>query len=175
MGSLAWLPVRTPALWTVLPPGNGRSVTTAAKAATDTLPTDTFKHQGRTGKTMTETLAPELVPERATASVYAWHRVCRLEDLEPAWGEAALVEDQQVAMFRLSPTEVYAVSHRDPATAAHVMARGIVGSKGNRPTIASPLHKEVYDLQTGECLSDPALYLRTFPTRLMDGFIEVGV
>lgn len=136
---------------------------------------------------MTEMLAPELTaPEltaadltadRATAScgVSAWHRICRLEDLETAWGEAALIENRQVALFRLSPTEVYAVSHRDPATAANVMARGIVGSKGGRPTIASPLHKEVYDLQTGECFGDPSLYLRTFPTRLVDGFIEVGV
>jgi nitrite reductase (NADH) small subunit len=125
---------------------------------------------------MTEMMAPELVAFDAGAGhTVAWHRVCRVEDLEDAWGEAALVGSQQVALFRLSPTEVYAVTHRDPATAAHVMARGIVGAKGDRPTIASPLHKEVYDLETGQCFGDPSLYLRTFPTQLVDGFIEIGM
>ena len=52
-------------------------------------------------------------------------------------------------------------------------ARGIIGSKGERPTIASPLLKEVYDLGTGECFSDPALHLKTFRTRVVGGFIEI--
>ena len=53
------------------------------------------------------------------------------------------------------------------------MARGIVGSRGDRPTVASPLHKEVYDLGTGECFTDPALALKTFRTRIVGGFIEI--
>ena len=48
------------------------------------------------------------------------------------------------------------MDHHDPHTGAPVMARGIVGSRGDRPTIASPLHKQVYDLGTGECFSDAA-------------------
>ena len=104
-----------------------------------------------------------------------WERACRVTDLEPSWGEAALVRTNQVALFLLSPTEIYAVAHRDPYTDAHVMARGIVGSRGDRPTIASPLHKEIYDLATGECLSNPALRLATYPTRIVGGFIEVAI
>ena len=102
-----------------------------------------------------------------------WHRVCAIDDLEPAWGEAALVAGRQVALFRTGPDEVFAVAHEDPATGAHVMARGILGSKGTRPTIASPLHKEVYDLETGECFSTPGLRLATYSTRLSGGFVEV--
>ncbi|WP_104042924.1 nitrite reductase small subunit NirD [Arthrobacter sp. ZGTC412] len=102
-----------------------------------------------------------------------WHRVCRVDDLEPAWGEAALVAGRQVALFRTGPGEVFAVAHEDPATGAHVMARGILGSRGARPTIASPLHKEVYDLETGECFSTPGLRLATFSIRILDGFVEI--
>ena len=102
-----------------------------------------------------------------------WYRVCTIDDLEPAWGEAALVAGRQVALFRTGPDEVFAVAHEDPATGAHVMARGILGSKGTRPTIASPLHKEVYDLETGECFSTPGLRLATYSTRLSGGFVEV--
>ncbi|MGO4492335.1 nitrite reductase (NAD(P)H) small subunit, partial [Arthrobacter sp. 2YAF22_2] len=52
----------------------------------------------------------------------AWHRVCAVEDLEPGWGEAALIAGRQVALFRTAAGEVFAVEHADPATGAHVMA-----------------------------------------------------
>lgn len=102
-----------------------------------------------------------------------WHRVCQVAELEPAWGEAALIAGRQVALFRTAADEIYAVAQEDPATGAHVMARGIIGSRGARPTIASPLHKEVYDLETGECFSTPGLSLPTFSTKVVDGYIEV--
>ena len=94
-------------------------------------------------------------------------------DLEPAWGEAALIAGRQVALFRTLSGEVFAVAQEDPATGANVMARGITGSRGDRPTVASPLHKEVYDLGTGECLGSPELRLATFGTRIVGGYIEV--
>lgn len=111
--------------------------------------------------------------EETTAAATGWHRVCPVAELEPAWGEAALIAGRQVALFRTASDEVYAVSQEDPATGAHVMARGIIGSRGDRPTIASPLHKEVYDLVTGECFGNAELNLPTFNTRIVDSHIEV--
>lgn len=104
-----------------------------------------------------------------------WVRVCAVEDLEPAWGEVALVGGRQVAVFRLEDDEVLAVDHLDPHTGAPVIARGIVGSRGDRATVASPLHKEVYDLATGECLTDPSLALGTVPVRVVDGAVELAI
>ena len=104
-----------------------------------------------------------------------WERACPVGELEPSWGEALVLRMRQIALFLISPREIYAVSHRDPATGAFVMARGIVGSKGDRPTIASPMLKQVYDLGTGECFADPSLFLHTFRTRVVGGFIEVEV
>ena len=112
-----------------------------------------------------------LATETDTAT--GWHRVCAVEELELSWGEAALIAGRQIALFRTGPSEIFAVSHEDPATGAHVMARGILGSRGTRPTIASPLHKEVYDLETGECFGTAELRLDTFNTRIIDGFIEI--
>lgn len=110
-----------------------------------------------------------------TTATGTWERTCRVDDLEPSWGEAALVRSRQIALFLVSADEIYATDHMDPRTSSPVMARGILGSKGERPTIASPLHKEVYDLGTGECFTDPALFLLTFRTRVVGGFIEVEV
>ncbi len=42
---------------------------------------------------------------------------------------------------------------------ANVIARGIVGTvgtgRGHRDTVASPMYKQVFDLATGECLTEP--------------------
>ncbi|POH74939.1 nitrite reductase small subunit NirD [Arthrobacter glacialis] len=105
----------------------------------------------------------------------AWVRVCRLDDLADSWGEAALVKGQQLALFRVGRGDVFAVSQADPATRAHVMSRGMVGSRGRTHTIASPLHKEVYSLATGECFGRPELHLGTYPVRVVDGVVEVSV
>jgi nitrite reductase (NADH) small subunit len=110
---------------------------------------------------------------QAAGSAAGWHRVCAVADLEPAWGEAALIAGIQVALFHTMSGEVFAVAQEDPATGANVMARGITGSRGDRATVASPLHKEVYDLATGECLGSPELRLATFGTRIVGGYIEV--
>ena len=122
---------------------------------------------------MTATLEIGAVVTDAAGTITGWHRVCPVDELELAWGEAALISGRQVAIFRTAPGEVFAVAHEDPATGAHVMARGIIGSRGTRPTIASPLHKEVYDLETGECFGTAELRLETFSTRISDGFVEV--
>jgi nitrite reductase (NADH) small subunit len=122
---------------------------------------------------MTVILDREQRTSAPTAS--GWHRVCAIDELEPAWGEAALIGGKQVALFRTKPNEVLAVSQQDPATLSNVMARGITGSRGSRPTIASPLHKEVYDLETGECFTNPELRLATYSTRLVDGYLEVAL
>lgn len=109
-----------------------------------------------------------------------WRAVCRLDDLEAGWGEGALLTDDhgaavQVALFRLDGDTVYATSNLDPANGAPVMSRGIVGSRGDAPTVASPLHKEVYDLRTGAGLTHPDLTLATYPARLTDGIVEIGL
>ena len=40
----------------------------------------------------------------------------------------------------------------DPYSGASVLSRGIVGSRQDAPTVASPMYKQVFDLRTGACL-----------------------
>lgn len=79
-------------------------------------------------------------------------RVCSIDELVVERGSAALVDGHQVALFLLADGVVHAVSNLDPYSGAHVISRGIVGTRGAAPTIASPMHKQVFDLRTGECL-----------------------
>ncbi|WP_062315868.1 nitrite reductase (NAD(P)H) small subunit [Demequina maris] len=87
----------------------------------------------------------------ATASSTAT-RVCTLADLTPELGVAALVGGEQVAIFLLADGSVHCVQNLDPFSGASVISRGITGSRGDVPTIASPIYKQVFSLLDGTCL-----------------------
>ncbi|TDD60458.1 nitrite reductase small subunit NirD [Kribbella antibiotica] len=100
--------------------------------------------------------------------------LCRYDVLMPDRGVAALVGDVQIALFRLHDGTVFAIGNQDPYSGANVMSRGIVGSRGDVPTVASPMFKQVFDLRTGECLDDPAVSLPVYPVAIVDGMVRVG-
>ncbi|WP_353953178.1 nitrite reductase small subunit NirD [Knoellia sp. S7-12] len=107
----------------------------------------------------------------------SWIGVCMLNDLESERGAAALVGGEQLALFRTHADEVYAVQQLDPFSGAHVMSRGIVGTRGDAPTVASPMYKQVFDLRTGECLDavgQEPQSLRTWPTQVRDGVVHIA-
>jgi nitrite reductase (NADH) small subunit len=104
-----------------------------------------------------------------------WTAVCPYPRLAPDRGVAALVGGAQVAIFRTSDGDVFAIAHQDPVSGAHVMSRGIVGARNGRPTIASPTRRHVYDLRTGECLDLPGVRVPVYPVRCRDGVVEVGI
>jgi len=119
-------------------------------------------------------LAPEApAPAERRAQ---WVPLCAVDDLELERGRAALVGDTQIALFLLYSGRVHAVSHLDPYSGAHVIARGIVGSRDGAPTVASPMYKQVFDLRTGTCLDAQGKgdkSLRTWPTAVRDGEVLV--
>ena len=104
----------------------------------------------------------------------SWVVVCRYERLEPERGVAALVGDAQVAIFRTHEGTLHAIDNFDPYARAQVLSRGIVGTRGDTPTVTSPMHKQVYDLRTGACLDLPGVSVRTYPARCRDGIVEVA-
>jgi nitrite reductase (NADH) small subunit len=110
-----------------------------------------------------------------TVDSLVWTVVCTYDELLPERGVCALVGGQQVAVFRLHDGTLRAVGNYDPAGGACVLSRGIVGSRGDVPTVASPLYKHVYDLTTGRCLDDDAYAVPVVAVRDRDGRVEVGV
>lgn len=109
------------------------------------------------------------------AEVRCWMAVCAYSDLLPERGAAALVGGVQVAVFRLHDGELCAISNCDPFSGAHVLSRGIVGTRGGAPTVASPMHKQVFDLRTGRCFDDVGVAVPTYPIRLAGTTVEVAV
>lgn len=104
-----------------------------------------------------------------------WIPVCRYDDVQPERGVAALVGGEQVAVFRAFDGSLYALGNQDPYSGAFVLSRGIVGTRDDIPTVASPLHKQVFDLRTGACLDGGTARVPVFPVRQRDGHVEVEV
>ena len=122
------------------------------------------------------TVAVQLEEAEQPETELVWIGVCTLADISPACGVAALIGDRQIALVRPDESDtVYALSNYDPFSQAFVIARGIVGDRGGRPKIASPIYKQTFDLETGSCFDDPLVKLPVYPVRLRDGRVEIGI
>ncbi|RKT04615.1 nitrite reductase (NADH) small subunit [Streptomyces sp. 3211.6] len=95
-----------------------------------------------------------------------WLTVCELSSLTPGRGVAALLPDgNQAAVFVDRAGRPYAIGNQDPFTGAQVLSRGLVGWSAGRPFVASPLLKQRFDLESGRCLDDEEVAVRTYPVR----------
>jgi NAD(P)H-dependent nitrite reductase small subunit len=101
-----------------------------------------------------------------------WSRICALEDILPDCGIAALLDGEQVAVFRVRDA-VHAIGNHDPASGANVLSRGIVGDVGREIVVASPLYKEHFSLVTGCCLEDPSFTVPVYRARVSHGHVWV--
>ncbi|MFW3615638.1 nitrite reductase small subunit NirD [Billgrantia antri] len=113
----------------------------------------------------------------AKTMTQTWQRLCTRADLVPYSGVAAWVETPegpaQVAIFYIpsdpntsqlhgQAQELYAIDHHDPFSNANVIARGIVGDLKGQPVVASPIYKQHFRLEDGQCLEDDSVRLRTW-------------
>ncbi|WP_342117978.1 nitrite reductase small subunit NirD [Pseudoduganella sp. OTU4001] len=110
-------------------------------------------------------------------SAAAWTAICAVEEIVPNTGVCALLQGQQVAVFRMDDgagSRVFAIGNYDPNSDASVLSRGLVGNLGERLVVASPIYKHHFDLQTGECLEAPEHSVPTWPARIEGGKVWVG-
>lgn len=115
-----------------------------------------------------------LVDQRS--AVDAWITVCRFDFLQPFRGVGVLLPDgAQAAVFRLDDGAVYAVGNLDPFSGAAVMSRGIVGDRGGRVCVQTPLKKQAFALDDGVCLDDPTVSIPVYRVRVnADGDVQVA-
>ncbi|MDP3893103.1 nitrite reductase small subunit NirD [Nocardioides sp.] len=103
-----------------------------------------------------------------------WQPVCRVDELEVERGVTALVHGQAIAIFRTQDDHIYALGNHDPFAKASVIARGIVGTRGDIPFVASPAHKHAFDLRSGRCLEDAHVSVPAYDVKVVEGVVLVG-
>lgn len=103
-----------------------------------------------------------------------WQAVCDSADLIPNLGVRALIDGEQVAIFKVQG-QLYAISAIDPFTKAAVLSRGLVGDLKGQVVVASPIFKQHFNLATGACLENESVSVKTYAVREEAGKIEVAL
>jgi nitrite reductase (NADH) small subunit len=126
-------------------------------------------------------MSPVLELERSpvknlTEKSQEWQDICSVNDIIPNTGVCALVKGKQIAIFRVgNEDKIYALSNYDPFSKAYVLSRGIIGDKSGKVKVASPIYKQNFDLETGQCLDDENVIIPTFPVRLIGDRILLDI
>lgn len=93
-----------------------------------------------------------------------WIRVAKLADVPRDGGRAFDYAGTQLALYHFARRgEWYATQNLCPHRRDMVLSRGMLGSDGDEPKVACPMHKKTFSLRSGKGLSDPEFSLRTFP------------
>lgn len=109
------------------------------------------------------------------ATVKTWRTICALDEILPDTGVAALIDGQQVAIFRVGESEeLHAVSNHDPFSGANVLARGLIGDLGGVLVVASPVYKQHFSLENGVCLENPEVSIPVYPVRVFNGAVQLA-
>ncbi|QLL07963.1 nitrite reductase small subunit NirD [Mycobacterium vicinigordonae] len=105
-----------------------------------------------------------------------WTTACDYDRLIPGRGVGVLLDDgSQAALFRLDDGSVYAIGNIDPFSGAAVLSRGLVGDRGGRVVVQSPILKQAFALDDGGCLDDTSVSVPVYPVRVTaDCRIEIG-
>lgn len=99
--------------------------------------------------------------------VAVWTTACAYDHLIPGRGVGVLLDDgTQAALFRLDDGSVHAVGNVDPFSGAAVISRGIVGDRGGRAAVQSPILKQAFALEDGCCLDDPRVSVPVYQVRI---------
>jgi NAD(P)H-dependent nitrite reductase small subunit len=103
-----------------------------------------------------------------------WVPVGFADDFPIDGGATVKYGRSQIAVFNFaSRGEWYASQNMCPHKKAFVLSRGIVGTAGEEPKIACPLHKKAFSLETGESLQGEEYHIRTFPVKVEHGKVFV--
>ena len=110
------------------------------------------------------------------STVNNWITVCSDTDLVTNSGVCALLNEQQIALFKIKSAnneQLFAVSNWDPIGKANVLYRGLLGSVQDSKVIISPLYKQRYCLESGQCLDDAAIKLIVYPVRIEQNQVQL--
>ncbi|TDB61390.1 nitrite reductase small subunit NirD [Arundinibacter roseus] len=111
------------------------------------------------------------IPEKIT-----WHMACHVADVPEDGGVCALIEGRQIAIFNFSRRgKWYATDNQCPHRQQMALSRGLIGSQHDEPKVACPFHKKTFSLESGKCLTDEAYKIQTFPVRVKDNRVFIGI
>ncbi|MBX2842993.1 MAG: nitrite reductase small subunit NirD [Flammeovirgaceae bacterium] len=112
----------------------------------------------------------------ALESVKTWFKAAPVSAFQEDGGGCVKIESLQIAVFNFSRrNEWYAVQNLCPHKMQMILSRGMIGSDGGEPKVACPFHKKTFSLKTGKNLNGDECDIATYPVKVADGFVYVGL
>lgn len=108
--------------------------------------------------------------------VITWFFACRVNQIPDNGGVCVKYCEEQIALFYFTrKNEWYATQNECPHRNQMALSRGMIGSHGDEPKIACPFHKKTFSLRTGECLSGDNCSIKTYPVKVEEGKVFIGI
>ena len=105
-----------------------------------------------------------------------WFFACNEQDLPANGGVCVKHNDLQIALFHFTRRDAwYATQNQCPHRNQMALSRGMIGSMDNEPKVACPFHKKTFSLITGQCLAGDECSIKTYPVRVVQGRIFIGI
>lgn len=108
--------------------------------------------------------------------VQKWFLACSVDDVPENGGACVKYNHEQIAIFYFARrNEWYATDNLCPHRQQMALSRGMIGTQGHEPKVACPFHKKTFSLKTGECLSGDECAIKTYPVKVENGRVYIGV
>ena len=107
-----------------------------------------------------------------------WFHVCSVQDMPHNGGVCVKYGEHQIALYYFTHrNEWYASQNLCPHKQQMALSRGMIGSSGAdcEPKVACPFHKKTFSLLSGECLTGEDYKIKTYPVKVEDGKVYVGI
>ncbi len=105
-----------------------------------------------------------------------WYAACPTDHVPEGGGACVLLDGRQIALYNFARrNEWYATDNECPHRQQMALSRGMIGSQGDEPKVACPFHKKTFSLRTGNCLNDDGYQIATYPVKVVDGMVYIGL
>lgn len=112
-----------------------------------------------------------------------WLTICNIDDITKNTGVCADFNGKQVAIFHMktlsdsdaviSTSQVKAICNLDPFSKSSVLSRGLITEKDSKYFVASPLLKQEFCLDTGQCQQDDSVAINIYKARIDGDLVQL--
>jgi nitrite reductase (NADH) small subunit len=115
-------------------------------------------------------------PAIASGDAEVWYKAAHVDVFPENGGACVKLREEQIAVFNFSRrNEWYACQNLCPHKMQMILSRGMIGSTEGEPKVACPFHKRTFSLKTGACLNAEECSIITYPVKVEDGFVYIGM
>ena len=108
--------------------------------------------------------------------IVSWFPACRVSDVPANGGVCVKYRESQIALYHFARRgEWYATQNECPHRMQMALSRGMIGTQKDEPKVACPFHKKTFSLVTGECLSGDECSIKTYPVKVEEDKIFIGI